>query len=324
MCSLFGFVARKGHPPVIKYLENIVEANYHRGPHAMGFAWIDENGRLRMWKSPGNPLQMLPMLRKMEKAAMLVGHIRYTTHGHPENNINNHPHPCDGGWIVHNGVVRNHAALISKFRLVPTSDCDSELIGMMAEQSTEPTAMGRLLSAVEQVQADAPLAVLGLWTRRRQLVAIRRNQDLHISRMDHGFYFGTLADGLPGKQVYAMKNYEALRMTQKGAVVLMDRDVLRGPRVAATPYRREQSRPMMPHRPNVGEITRRLVNQNPAPAARTAGPDVERIVESAELFDNDDWWKRKPGSTGPAAPRVTPADELDDVPIEGDDEYQGG
>ena len=82
-----------------------------RGPHAFGFAWLDWEGRLRMFKQTGKITSNLGLLRMMKNARIIVGHCRYATHGAPENNLNNHPHPADGGWIVHNGVVSNHEEL---------------------------------------------------------------------------------------------------------------------------------------------------------------------------------------------------------------------
>jgi hypothetical protein len=38
--------------------------------------------------------------------------------------INNHPHPADGGRIVHNGQVRDYRGLVEAFGLHPVSTCD--------------------------------------------------------------------------------------------------------------------------------------------------------------------------------------------------------
>lgn len=228
MCSIFGFVAKHKKTVNVDALAEIVRANERRGPHAFGFSWITQDGRLRMWKAPGNPVRMLGMLRMMGEATMVVGHMRYSTHGNPANNINNHPHPCDGGWIVHNGVVHNYARLVSDYRLVMNSQCDSEVIGLLAEASAEPTAMARLLSAVEQT-SEGPLAVMGLWNRRRQLVAIRRGNPLHIVENEDGYYLASLAQGMPGpaKDVKIFADNSAVRFTQRGAVIDIESDTVR-------------------------------------------------------------------------------------------------
>ena len=73
-------------------------------------------------------------------ARMLVGHCRWATHGDPRNNLNNHPHPADGGWIVHNGVVHNHEDLRRRVRPLAVTECDSEVLGLLIEASTRHAA----------------------------------------------------------------------------------------------------------------------------------------------------------------------------------------
>ena len=41
------------------------------------------------------------------RAAVVVGHCRYATHGSPRDNRNNHPHPAGSGQLMHNGVVHS-------------------------------------------------------------------------------------------------------------------------------------------------------------------------------------------------------------------------
>jgi hypothetical protein len=93
-------------------------------------------GRLRAYK------QCRPAHRSPGVLAMARG--RADAHRAPalrdarrrgEHNINNHPHPADGGWIVHNGVVRNYERLVRDRRLCPVSECDSEVLGLLIERS---------------------------------------------------------------------------------------------------------------------------------------------------------------------------------------------
>jgi glucosamine 6-phosphate synthetase-like amidotransferase/phosphosugar isomerase protein len=265
VCSIFSYVAKSGKTADVSILAEIVAANINRGPHAFGFAWIDKTGRMRCWKAPGNPLKMLGMLKQLADATMVVGHLRYATHGNPSDNITNHPHACDSGWIVHNGVISNHRSLISRYRLCPVSECDSEVIGLLAERSDEKTQMGRLISSVELCEGGG-LTVGGLWTRRRQLVMIRRGNPLHISETSAGWYMGSLAGGLPGKpsEIKAFKDQSAVRFTQRGISVDIEKDSVR----YAPGYQRY-------FEPKKTEFPRTLL--------------------TADDFD-DEWWKRKPGS----------------------------
>lgn len=115
---------------------------------------------------------------------MLNGHCRFATHGDYRNNANNHPHPADGGWIVHNGMIPHHKQVIDKNGLLAQTDCDLEVLGLLIE-SQSGTLQERCRKAVERAapsrsgrnlfSAESPLVMLGLWSRPGRLIAVRRS-----------------------------------------------------------------------------------------------------------------------------------------------------
>ena len=105
MCGVFGFVSRNQGRVDLQVLRRVAQATERRGPHAFGFAWIDRRGRLKCYKQTGRVGDHLGLLGMAADARMLIGHCRFATQGSPADNINNHPHPADGGWLVHNGQV---------------------------------------------------------------------------------------------------------------------------------------------------------------------------------------------------------------------------
>jgi len=188
MCGVFGFIARKaGARPNLSHLENMAEVAELRGDHAYGLAWI-ENGtnRLRMHKAPGGVTDNLDTLKAAIDCTMLIGHTRWATHGSASDNANNHPHPCDGGWIVHNGVVTNDIELIDEFNHLPVSECDSEVIGLTVE-SLDGSLLERSVAAINRLNGSH--AILGLWTRPNRMLVARRGNPLSIEERDEGFYF---------------------------------------------------------------------------------------------------------------------------------------
>jgi glucosamine--fructose-6-phosphate aminotransferase (isomerizing) len=183
MCAIFGYIARKNAPVNIDTLAKIVRGNIHRGPHSFGFAWIDSDGRLRCFKQRGRLADQLGILSIARNARTFIGHLRFATHGSPEENINNHPHPADGGWFVHNGVIRNYESIIRRNGLFPVSECDSEVIGQMIECG-DGSLIHRCADAIEVTEGS--LAMLGLWARPTQLIVARRGNpllpDQYVSR----------------------------------------------------------------------------------------------------------------------------------------------
>lgn len=230
MCAIFGFVANRRGRLRIDVLRTIVAANIGRGPHAFGFAWIDSRGILRSYKQSGRLTDALGVLAMTRDARMLVGHLRWATHGSPDQNINNHPHPCDGGWLVHNGIVHNYRALSLRGGVHTVSECDSEVIAQLIETG-EGSRLARSVSAARAV--DGNQATLALWPRPATLIAVRRGNPLHISRTDGGIYLATDGTGLPGKVVPMQDNRAARFVLRDGEPVIT------AARVPAPQIRRE-------------------------------------------------------------------------------------
>jgi glucosamine 6-phosphate synthetase-like amidotransferase/phosphosugar isomerase protein len=196
MCGCFAFIARNGRKMDLGVIQDIAEVTMSRGQHAFGFAWIDGRNRLKMYKQSGRIVDHLGILGIARDAKMLIGHCRYATHGHYWDNMNNHPHASDGGWIVHNGKVLNYREIVRKYRLSPVTDCDSEAIGMLIE-----LGRGRLTErcrAAVMATALSPLVIMGLWNRPRRLVVVRRGHPLSLGHAWEGDYLASLPEGLPG------------------------------------------------------------------------------------------------------------------------------
>ena len=207
MCGVFGFVSPDEGRVDLKVLQRVAQVTERRGPHAFGFAWIDRRGRLKCYKQTGRVGDHLGLSGMAADARMLIGHCRFATQGDPADNINNHPHPADGGWMVHNGQVRNYRQLVDAFDLSPVSACDSEVLGLLIEQGAG-NVFDRCRDAVDLVgegeeegtlfAGRQPLVLLGLWPRPDRLVAVRRGNPLHWADTPEGYYLASLADGLPG------------------------------------------------------------------------------------------------------------------------------
>lgn len=196
MCGVFGFVGKNGKGrPNLERLMRLALATEQRGPHAFGFAWIDGQGRLRAFRSSGRISDHLGLLKMAEDARYLIGHCRWATQGDPRENINNHPHPADGGWIVHNGVIGSYERLLEERDLMPVSECDSEVLGLLVED-LPGTLEERCAGAVREVEAG-PLVMMGLWSRPAKLVIVRRGNPLRMGTTPVGTYFASLSEGMP-------------------------------------------------------------------------------------------------------------------------------
>jgi len=207
MCGIFGFITNDGRGPDLARLKRIAAETERRGHHAFGLAWLGPDSRLHTFKRPGPALANLGDLDACRGATIVIGHCRWATHGAPEDNRNNHPHPAGRGWMVHNGVVRNHAYLVRRYRLSPRTECDSEVLGLlMARFPGHLTVRAARTSRA----AEGPLALLGVWAKPARLVIVRNGNPLCFGQTDRGVYFGSLPGGLPGRVMSVTDRYAGM------------------------------------------------------------------------------------------------------------------
>jgi len=196
VCGLFGYVGKPANAKTIDRMRNIaLHTESRRGGHAYGFAWVDEGGIMRHFKNSGtlakNPWDMY----QLEGAVAIIGHVRYATHGSHEDNINNHPHACDGGWIVHNGIVRKYRELSKIFGLSMMSQCDSEVLARMIENFSG-TFEERVAEAVSY--AESSCSVLGLWRNPLRIYCARAGNPLAYVKDGGKLFIASLKSSLPG------------------------------------------------------------------------------------------------------------------------------
>lgn len=242
MCGVFGFIARGDKDVDLGQLRRIARTTQSRGEHAFGFSWIDRKNRLKMFKQNGPISDYIGILNIADDARMLIGHCRYATQGRPSDNSNNHPHSADGGWLVHNGMIHDYQNLIQRHCLWPVTDCDSEVLGLLIE-NTAGGLVDRSRAAVNATRRS-PLVTLGLWNRPRTLVAVRRGNPLHLGIDRTGYYLGSLSDDLPGNVLPVPDNtvLEFARGTLTQSPLYDDDD---------TPFKLEGGRQGMPDRRDV-------------------------------------------------------------------------
>lgn len=194
VCGVYGFLTENGKGPAMDRLRRIALETETRGRHASGLAWVDQQGRLWTWKRQGAWSDRLSDLDRVEDAVAVIGHCRWATHGHWSVDRNNHPHRAGRGWIVHNGVVRNYRDLEAEYRVRRSSQCDTEVLGLLIERFA-----GSLRDRVARVirRVDGPAAVLGLWCDPVRLVVCRAGKPLSSGRTKRGLYLASLPTGLP-------------------------------------------------------------------------------------------------------------------------------
>jgi hypothetical protein len=183
MCGIFGFITKDGRGPNLERLRRIAIQTQRRGQHAFGLAWVAADGRLHTFKRPGAASENLEDLERCAGAQVVIGHCRWATHGTPADNRNNHPHRAGRGWIVHNGIVRNHGALVRQHCLSVRTQCDSEVLGLLLAKS--PGSLEERAARTAKA-ADGLLAILGVWANPVRLLIVRHGNPLWIGETRGG------------------------------------------------------------------------------------------------------------------------------------------
>lgn len=106
-------------------------------------------------------------------------HARWATHGSAKQPENNHPFIGGGFYLVHNGVIANYEELAVKYRLKMRSECDSEIVLLLAKAFPHP-ATG-LDIALRECKGSMAVA---LYDERRDTVFLARvGKPLVIGRL---------------------------------------------------------------------------------------------------------------------------------------------
>jgi glucosamine--fructose-6-phosphate aminotransferase (isomerizing) len=202
MCGVLGFCGdvKEGQwGQTHRLLEAMFLASEHRGEDATGFAALTSpykcpsRSRVVMAKEPIPASRFIRHNSKWrglrhQRSRMLIGHVRFATHGAPLDNRNNHPHssPGDGLHLIHNGIITNHVDVARYHKLNLQSQCDSEVVLALAMMAEHPalglaTALAELQGSLACILLDAENDVL--WLGRNE------GRPLWLSKLHDGRWF---------------------------------------------------------------------------------------------------------------------------------------
>lgn len=164
MCGIFGISYGPGGPAAegispTALATKLFPAIAHRGRDATGLMWCDGEGtegiEWAKWTGPADDPEVLKDVHLPISTTWLVGHVRAATRGSPTFPINNHP-VRHGDYIgVHNGFIRNYAAILDETgRADRTCQVDSEAIFAAIHKWGIKPGLSRLEGSMVAVFAD--------------------------------------------------------------------------------------------------------------------------------------------------------------------------
>ncbi len=159
MCGIVGYIGKKNAAP---FLMDGLRALEYRGYDSAGI-YLSGKGVV---KRAGKVEKLADALPEEFKATAGIAHTRWATHGPPtEKNAHPHTDAAQTVWIVHNGIVENHAelrdALVSE-GVAFSSDTDTEVLAqLIGKYHLQGTSLEKAVSrALKDVRGTYGLAVM--------------------------------------------------------------------------------------------------------------------------------------------------------------------
>ena len=206
MCGIVGYI---GKEPLISFLLNGLSKLEYRGYDSAGIA-IHKQDSIKVFKAQGKLDNLRSLLKgneEDEKAFIGIGHIRWATHGVP-NEINAHPHVSFENKValVHNGIIENYKELKEELTVkgfVFQSQTDTEVIAHLIEDCLKDTKdFGHALRcALKKLDGAYALGVL-FKEDPETLYAAKKNAPLIVGLSDKGNY---IASDVPALLEYTKK-----------------------------------------------------------------------------------------------------------------------
>jgi glucosamine--fructose-6-phosphate aminotransferase (isomerizing) len=186
-----------------------------RGADAVGYAHRSAGGAVEVTKLRGGASAILDELAVPAEASLALLHVRDFTKGHPDIEANNHPIRHGTVVGIHNGIVENDDALLTRYgleRAEPHMTVDSEAIfALMELRRHDPRALSELRGAMAAAWLDERDA-------STLFLARGRLRPLWLGVVEGGVYFASTRRALTIASA-ALRTRLAVREVREGRLL---------------------------------------------------------------------------------------------------------
>lgn len=165
MCGIVGYIGQK--PMATTVVLDGLQALEYRGYDSAGLATIAENEPLLVRKTgPVSGLVQKVRTQLASDTTAAIGHTRWATHGEPtEQNAHPHTNQTQTIFVVHNGIIENHAELRDFLTIKGyafTSQTDTEVIPHLIDfhLQTQPSFLDAFKRAIRELHGAYAIAAI--------------------------------------------------------------------------------------------------------------------------------------------------------------------
>ncbi|MFR6599219.1 MAG: glutamine--fructose-6-phosphate aminotransferase, partial [Finegoldia magna] len=196
-----GIVCYNGEKSAVEIILNGLKSLEYRGYDSSGISVVTD--KIETVKRKGKLQNLIDSIDEIDNNASVgIGHIRWATHGEP-NEINAHPQVSEDGKfsVVHNGIIENYKELKKELEdngYTFKSTTDTEIVVALISQYYKDDLLEAVKSTIKRLKGAYALGIVSEYEKDK-LIAVRKESPLILGKCEDGII---LASDIPSVLKY--------------------------------------------------------------------------------------------------------------------------
>ena len=213
-----GIVCYNGEKSAVEIILNGLKSLEYRGYDSSGISVVTD--KIETVKRKGKLQNLIDSIDEIDNNASIgIGHIRWATHGEP-NEINAHPQVSEDGKfsVVHNGIIENYKELKKEMEdngYTFKSTTDTEVVVALISHYYKDDLLEAVKSTINRLKGAYALGIVSEYEKDK-LIAVRKESPLIMGKCDDGII---LASDIPS----VLKYTRDIVYLENGDVVEIDK-----------------------------------------------------------------------------------------------------
>lgn len=229
-----GIVCYNGEKSAVEIILNGLKSLEYRGYDSSGISVVTD--KIETVKRKGKLQNLIDSIDKIDNNASIgIGHIRWATHGEP-NEINAHPQVSQDGKfsVVHNGIIENYKELKKEMEdngYTFKSTTDTEVVVALISHYYKDNLLEAVKSTINRLKGAYALGIVSEYEKDK-LIAVRKESPLILGKCDDGII---LASDIPSvlkytRDIVYLENGDVVEIDKKNHTIY-DKDFAKVDRI---------------------------------------------------------------------------------------------